>query len=216
VIVEGVATPPYRIETERLVIRCYEPADAGAMKDGVDSSLDHLRDFMPWSRFEPQTLPEKVDLVRHFRGAFDADLDYIYGIFSSESRYLGGTGFHQRGGPGSLEIGYWVRADATRQGIATESTAVLTRVAIDLCGAHRVDLQIDPANDLSQGVPRKLGFVYEGTLRRRLEPPTGEGPRRDSMIFTLLAEELAGSACPAYAYVAYDAAGNTMTPSSSA
>jgi RimJ/RimL family protein N-acetyltransferase len=215
--VEGVTTPPYRVETERLVIRCYEPADAPALKEGVDASLEHLRTFMPWARFEPQTIEEKVTLARLFRGWFDTDEDYVYGIFACDGgRYLGGTGFHQRGGAGSLEVGYWVRADATRQGIATESTAVLTRVAIELCGAHRVDLQVDPENVASQGVPRKLGFVYEGTLRRRLEPPDGVGPRRDSMVFTLLAEELPISACPGYAYAAYDAAGRTLTPPSSA
>jgi RimJ/RimL family protein N-acetyltransferase len=214
--VEGISTAPYRIETERLVIRCYEPADAQAMKEGVDASLDHLRRFMPWARFEPEPVEAKVERVRAFRGAFDADEDYIYGIFSrDETRYLGGTGFHQRGGAGSLEIGYWVRADATRQGIATESTAVLTRVAIELCDAHRVDLQIDPENTASQGIPHKLGFTQEGTLRRRLEPPAGAGPRRDSMLFTLLAEELPISACLGYAYAAFDAAGNPKTPPSS-
>lgn len=209
--VGGVATPPYRIETDRLVIRCYDPADPPLLKEGVDASIEHLRPFMPWVRFEPQTVAEKLDLVRRFRSRFDADDDYIYGIFSrDESRYLGGTGLHQRGGPGSLEVGYWVRPDATRQGIATETTAVLTRVAIERCGAHRVDVQVDPANDASQGVPRKLGFVHEATLRRRLEPPTGDGPRRDSLLFTLLAEELPGSPAEAYAYVPYDAAGNRL------
>jgi RimJ/RimL family protein N-acetyltransferase len=207
--VEGVSTPPYRVETERLVIRCYEPADAAAVKEGIDASIEHLRPFMPWARFEPEPVEAKVDLVRMFRSAFDADENYIYGIFARDGgRYLGGTGLHQRGGPGSFEIGYWVRADATRQGIATETTAVLTRVAIELCDAHRVDLQVDPGNTPSLGVPRKLGFTHEATLRRRLEPPTGDGPRRDSMLFTLLAEELPVSACPAYAYTAYDAAGS--------
>lgn len=182
------------------------------MKEGVDASLEHLRPFMPWARFEPEPLDAKLDRVRAFRGAFDTDEDYIYGIFTrDETRYLGGTGFHQRGGAGSLEIGYWVRADATRQGIATESTAVLARVAIELCDAQRVDLQVDPENTASQGIPRKLGFTHEATLRRRLEPPTGSGPRRDSMLFTLLAEELPVSACPAYAYTAYDAAGSPVT-----
>jgi RimJ/RimL family protein N-acetyltransferase len=209
--VEGVTTAPYRIETERLVIRCYEPADAPLLKEAVDSSIDHLRPFMPWTRFEPQTIAEKIDLIRHFRAAFDADDNYVYGIFSRDgSRQLGGTGLHQRGGPGSFEIGYWVRPDATRQGIATETTAVLTRVGVELCGAHRIDLQIDPANEASAGVPRKLGFVHEATLRRRLDPPDA-GPRRDSLLFTLLAEELPVSACPAYAFVAYDAAGATVT-----
>jgi RimJ/RimL family protein N-acetyltransferase len=206
--VEGVTTPPYRIETERLVIRCYDPADVAEVKEGIDSSLDHLRDFMPWSRFEPEPVEQKIDRLRAFRAAFDADENYIYGIFSPEGRYLGGTGLHQRGGFGSLEIGYWVRADATRQGIATESTAVLTRVGIELCGAYRIDLQIDPANTASEGVPRKLGFVHEATLRQRLDPPTGEGPRRDSLLYTLLADELPISACMAYDYAAFDATGD--------
>jgi RimJ/RimL family protein N-acetyltransferase len=208
VTAEGVRTPPYRIETERLVIRCYEPADAAPLKEAVDASLEHLRPWMPWTRFEPQTIEEKVKLVRGFRAGFDADENYVYGIFDrGETRLLGGTGLHQRGGPGSLEIGYWIRVDAIRRGIATEITAVLTRVAIELCGAHRVDIQIDPANEASQGVPRKLGFLHEATLRQRLEHFQGDGPRRDSMLFTLLAEELAASACSSYAYVAYDAAG---------
>jgi RimJ/RimL family protein N-acetyltransferase len=211
VAVEGVSTPPYRIETERLVIRCYEPADAAAMKEGIDASLEHLRPFMPWARFEPEPVEAKLDRVRLFRSWFDADENYVYGIFARDGgRYLGGTGLHQRGGPGSFEIGYWVRADATRQGIATETTAVLTRVAIELCDAHRVDLQVDPNNTPSLGVPRKLGFTHEATLRRRLEPPTGHGPRRDSMLFTLLAEELPVSACVAYGYAAYDAGGSPV------
>ena len=159
-------------------------------------------------RFEPQTLEEKVKLVRGFRAQFDADENYVYAIFDrDETRLLGGTGLHQRGGPGSLEIGYWIRSDSLRQGIATEITAVLTRVAIERCGAHRVDVQIDPSNEASQGVPRKLGFVHEATLRRRLEHFDGDGPRRDSMLFTLLAEELPGSPSLAYGYAAYHATG---------
>lgn len=206
--VEGIRTPPYRIETERLVIRCYEPRDAPLLKEAVDASVEHLRPWMPWVRDEPQTLDEKLELVRSFRSQFDADDNYIYGVFArDESRLIGGTGLHQRGGAASVEIGYWIRPDALRRGIATEITAVLTRVAIELCGAQRVDVQIDPANEASQGVPRKLGFVHEATLRRRLEAFEDEGPRRDSLLFTLLAEELAGSPAARYAYTAYDATG---------
>ena len=210
-VIEGVRTPPYCIETERLVIRCYAPSDAALLKEAVDASLEHLRPWMPWTRFEPQTVEEKFELLRSFRSEFDADDNYIYGVFArDESRLIGGTGLHQRGGAGSLEVGYWIRPDMLRRGIATEVTAVLTRVAVELCGAERVDIQIDPANEASQGVPRKLGFKLEGVLRRRLEPRSGTGPRRDSMLFTLLDEELAISACPAYDYVAYDAMGTAV------
>jgi RimJ/RimL family protein N-acetyltransferase len=201
----GVTPPPYRIETERLVMRCYDPRDAPLLKEAIDSSLDHLRPWMPWARHEPQPLEQKMELLRAFRGRFDAGTDFAYGVFEpDESRQLGGAGLHPRGGQGSLEIGYWIRADATGRGLATEVTAVLTRVGFEKCGLVRVDIQVDPVNERSARIPRKLGFVEEGLLRRRLEPYEGE-ERRDALMFTMLAEELAASPCTAYAYRAYDA-----------
>jgi RimJ/RimL family protein N-acetyltransferase len=194
-------TPPYRIETERLVLRCYEPTDAKLLKEAVDSSIEHLRPWMPWARFEPQTLEEKVALIDDFRRQFQEDEQYVYGIFSrDESRLLGGTGLHRRSGPLSLEIGYWIRSDSLRRGIATEVTAVLARVAFEQCHAVRVDIQVDPDNARSAGIPRKLGFTHEGTLAARLEPKNGDGPRRDAMLFTVLREDFTSSPCLAYQY----------------
>jgi RimJ/RimL family protein N-acetyltransferase len=202
------ATPPYRIETERLVLRCYDPRDAPLLKEAIDASLDHLRPWMPWARVEPQPIEQKVELLRMFRGDFDRGTNFTYGVFEpDESRLLGGSGLHPRGGKGSLEIGYWVRADAIGRGLATEITAVLTRVGFERCGLARVDIQIDPTNERSLSIPRKLGFVEEGRLRRRLDPHEDGGPRRDSLMFTMLAEELAASPCGAYTYRAYDVRG---------
>ena len=204
---------PYRVETERLVLRCYEPDDAALLKEAVDSSIEHLRPWMPWVRFEPQSLDEKIDLLRDMRSRFDRDDDYIFGVFDSEeTRLLGGSGLHRRGGDASLEIGYWVRADALGRGIATEITAVLTRVGCELHGMERVDVQVDPDNVRSLRIPRKLGFVEEGTLRHRLEPKDDGGARRDAVLFTMLDRELAASPCAAYAYLAYDAIGRQIAP----
>ena len=204
-------TPPYRIETERLVIRCYDPEDAPLLKEAIDSSIDHLRPWMPWARNEPQTLDEKVDLLRRFRSQFDADENYPYGVFTpDESRQLGGAGLHPRGGEGSLEIGYFIRADATGQGLATEVTAALTRAGIEKSGLERIDIQVEPENERSLRIPRKLGFAEEARLRGRLEPKEPGGPRRDSILFTMLAVELPASPCMAYEYVAYDAIGREL------
>jgi RimJ/RimL family protein N-acetyltransferase len=205
-------TPPYRIETERLVIRCYEPEDAPLLKAAVDSSIEHLLPWMPWARFEPQSVEDKVELCRMFRGQFDLDQNYIYGIFSAdETEQLGGSGFHKRANEGSLEIGYWVAAAVIGRGIATEVAAVQTRAGFELAGLDRIDIQVDPANERSLAIPRRLGFTEEGTLRRRLEAHD-EGPRRDSVVFTMLREELAGSPCLQYAYTAYDAVGSPLEP----
>jgi RimJ/RimL family protein N-acetyltransferase len=205
-------TPPYRIETERLVIRCYEPEDAPLLKAAVDSSIEHLLPWMPWARFEPQSVEDKMELCRMFRGQFDLDQNYVYGIFSrDETEQLGGSGFHKRANEGSLEIGYWVAASAIGRGIATEVTAVQTRAGFELAGLDRIDIRRNPANDRSLAIPRKLGFTEEGRLRRRLEAHEN-GPLRDSVIFSLLREELEGSRCLEYDYAGYDSVGNQLEP----
>jgi RimJ/RimL family protein N-acetyltransferase len=205
------STPPYRIETERLVIRCYEPEDAPLLKAAVDSSIEHLLPWMPWARFEPQSVADKIELLRRFRGQFDLDDNYVYGIFSrDETEQLGGAGFHKRGGEGSLEIGYWVAASAIGRGIATEVTAVQTRAGFELAGLDRIDIQVEPANHRSLAIPRKLGFTEEGRLRRRLEAHD-DGPRRDSVFFSMLREELEASPCMQYDYAAYDAVGDPLS-----
>jgi RimJ/RimL family protein N-acetyltransferase len=204
-------TPPYRIETERLVIRCYEPEDAPLLKAAVDSSIDHLLPWMPWARFEPQSVEDKVELCRMFRGQFDLDQNYVYGIFSSdETEQLGGSGFHKRANEGSLEIGYWVAASALGRGIATEVTAVQTRAGFELAGLDRIDIQVEPENERSIAIPRKLGFREDGRLRRRLEAHEEGGPARDSVVFSMLREELEGSPCLQYDYAAYDAVGDPL------
>ena len=180
---------PYRIETEQLVVRCYEPRDAPLLKDAIDSSLEHLQPWMPWALDEPQALEQKIELVESFRSTFVAGENFTYGIFAAdEGELLGGTGLHPRVGPGGLEIGYWVRASATRQGIVTESTAALTRAGFEVCEADRIEIRIEPRNQASFGVPRKLGFVEEATLRRRLPGREG-GPLRDVTIFTMFRED---------------------------
>jgi len=202
-----VKDPPYRVVSERLVLRCWEPRDASLLKDAVDSSLDHLRPWMIWAHVEPQALEEKIELLRRFRGQFDLGRDFVFGIFDrDETLVLGGTGLHTRSGDDAYEIGYWIRESHTGQGLATEATAALTRIAFELCGADRVDIRVEPANRASIGVPRKLGFTEEGRLRRRLPAPEDE-PRRDVVLFALFGDEYQGSPASAAPVEAYDAAG---------
>lgn len=87
----------YRIETERLTIRCYEPGDAEKLQTAIIASIDHLRPWMPWVREEPKDLEFRINLIRQFRGQFDLGQDYVFGIFNREgTELIGGTGLHMR------------------------------------------------------------------------------------------------------------------------
>ena len=182
-----IPNPAYRIETRRLVGRCYPPTDAQMLAASVAESVEHLKPWMPWAHAEPEPFEMKVERVKRFRGMFDMGEDYIYGIFNpEETRLLGGTGLHTRLGDSQLEIGYWIHKDYTGQGLVSESTAALVKVAFEIVRVHRLEIHCDPANLASASIPRKLGFTHEGTLRGNLRFLDRWD---DSMIWGLLEHE---------------------------
>ena len=161
----------------------------------------------PGPQNEPTELQVKIDLIRRFRGQFDLGQDFTYGIFDrEETQALGGTGLHTRPGPDAREIGYWVRADRINQGIATETAGALTRVAFEIDKLDRVEIHCDADNVRSASVPRKLGFTHEATLRRRRVG----GKVRDTLVWTLLADEYPGSSAAQVLIEAFDAIGRRI------
>jgi RimJ/RimL family protein N-acetyltransferase len=195
----------YRIETDRLVVRCYSPEDAPKLKEAIDMSLDHLQPWMPWVKEEPEPLDAKVERLRRLRGDFDLGIDFVYGIFSADdSVLLGGTGLHPRVGPNALEIGYWVRADHIGKGIATEAVAAIVKVGFEVHKIGRLEIHCDPINVRSAAIPRKLGFTFDATLRRRAVRP--DGTERDTMIWSLFSTDYTASAASSARVTAFDAA----------
>ena len=182
-----VSGPAYRIHTNRLVIRCWNPADAPLLKAAIDASLDHLRPWMPWAHHEPEDIQEKIERLRQFRGKFDLGQDFVYGIFNrDETQVVGGTGLHTRAGEGAREIGYWIHQDYINQGLAAEASAALTKVAFEIDNVKRVEIHCDPQNVRSAAIPRKLGFINEAILRQR--KTFIDGKLIDEMIWTLFAD----------------------------
>ncbi len=201
--------PAYRIVTERLVVRCWNPEDAPLLKAAIDASLDHLKPFMAWAFNEPEELEKKIERIRIQRAKFDRGDDFVFGVFSAdERRVVGGTGLHPRVGEGALEIGYWIHAAEINQGFATEVSAALTRAAFEVWGVQRVEIHCDPLNLASASVPRKLGFTHEATLRQRYHYRGDEWT--DMMIWTLFAKEYLASPAAKAAIQAYDAAGRRI------
>jgi RimJ/RimL family protein N-acetyltransferase len=206
---EQIPGPAYRIYTERLLLRCWDPTDAAALRTSLGYNRDHLLTFMPWAKDEPVELLVMIDRLRNFRSRFDRSEDYVFGIFDSENRHvLGGSGLHRRVGPNALEIGYWIDKDHINQGLATETSAALVKVAFEIEHVQRVEIHCDPLNLASAAVPRKLGFQYEATLRQR--QPSDSGTLRDTMIWSLFAENYPDSSSANVEIWAEDAAGRRI------
>ena len=169
--------PPPRIETQRLVLRCWEPADAPRFRSALQANRDHIGAWIPPVRDEPSELAALERRLARFQSEFHAGVGFVYALFDpSEAEVLGEAGLMPRRGPGTLEIGYWVHVEHVGRGLATEATRALTVAGLALPDVDRIEIHCDRANAPSAAVPRKLGY--------HLVPPS-DPDQRDSLVFAL-------------------------------
>lgn len=221
-MIEG---PAYRIETERLALRCFEPHDTESLKALVDANLDRLRPWMDWARDEPTGFEEKLRLVRRFRADFDLGEKLAYAVLARSNRpvdpqplagaprddpgetLLGACALHVHADERWGEIGYWLAREATGKGLATEAAGALVRAAFEIERLQRVEIHCDADNVRSARVAERLGFACDATLRRRKERAGGE--RVDRMVWSLFADETR-SLASAQRLAAWDVLGRTI------
>lgn len=207
--------PAYRIETDRLVARCWSPDDAPALRHALDENDGHLRPWIPFMADEQRNLRETAEWIRGQRAEFDQDIAYRYALFDrDESALVGSISLFKRVGPRGREIGYWIDKDHCGSGLASEASMMMVRLAfevddpVDTDPVNRVEIHCDPANGASWGVAKKLGFAHEATLGRR--HVDSEGEVTDTMIWTLFVEDYPDSPSASLSMQAYDVLGEPL------
>jgi len=203
-----VTRPPavVRVETERLILRSWEAADAPELRAVLDAEDDHLRPYIPWMRDEPRSLEATATWLSGHADDFAAGRSWRFPFFDrSSGALLGQTGLFDRVGELGLETGYWVRRAAVGRGYASEATSAMVRLAFDLHGVDRVEIHHAVENETSGAVARRLGFTCEATLRRRAVD--SEGGIHDRRIWSLFAEEFPDSPAARVDVAAWGAGG---------
>jgi ribosomal-protein-alanine N-acetyltransferase len=66
-------------------------------------------------------------------------------------------------------LGYWAGAPFAGQGYMTEGVGLVLTHAFRVLGLHRVEANLQPANDTSRALVRRLGFRQEGYSPRYLK-----------------------------------------------
>ncbi len=198
----------YRIETDRLVIRCYKEADALLLKKSIDESLDHLKQWMPWAWNEPESLEQKTIRLQKFREQFELGEDYAMAVFNDyETELLGSSGFHTRIEETAREIGYWVNVNHIKKGIATEIVEAITKVAFEIEQLQRLEIRCDKNNLASVRVAERAGYNLKEILIGNAKDVYGND--RDTMVWEMTREKYFLNPAP-LSLRAFDAAGNLL------
>ena len=153
---------PERIDTDRLVIRQYRLKDAEAMHEAVTSRVEELRPWMPWIKFEPQTVDQRRELIRQWELDFKNGGNSNYAIFLHNGTFVGSSGLMTRQGPGILEIGYWAAHEGN--GYITEAVIAQTIVGLELPDIDHIEIRVKPENVRSAKVPERAGYTNIGMV----------------------------------------------------
>ncbi|MCI0575365.1 MAG: GNAT family N-acetyltransferase [Chloroflexi bacterium] len=175
---------PHSFETERLTIRCPLPGDGAELNVAIVESWDELGQWLPFATGTKPTVEESEANVRRAYLKFLDREDLRLSLFlKGTNTMVGSSGLHRIDWKvPRFEIGYWVQTRFARQGYITEAVAGVTDFAFNVLGAKRVEIRCDAENVRSAAVPRRLGFVHEGTLRNESRHHL-TGQLRDTMIF---------------------------------
>ena len=165
-------TVPDTIRTERLLLRPFRAEDAFALLPVLEANQAHLSRWIPEHVWRPVPLPELAARLDGFAAAFVADREWRYAMLSPDGgTMIGEVDLFPRAESGRVpypqadraEIGYWLCADMSGLGLATEAARAMLDVARSLPRVRQAMIRCDQLNAPSGAVPRRLGFALTGT-----------------------------------------------------
>jgi len=183
---------PAELRTARLLLRPWRPEDAEALAPILEANHAHLGPWIPTRVSTPAPVPVLAERLAGFAADFAAAREWRYGMFSPDGTdILGEIGLYPRSPNGRapyadadrMELGYWLRAEATGKGLVTEAARALMGVAASLPGVAQFEIRCDPRNAPSGDVARRLGFVLEATFPDPLVDPND--PLTETQVWTL-------------------------------
>jgi RimJ/RimL family protein N-acetyltransferase len=179
------------LQGERVLVRPLLDSDASGVFQAIDESRTYLMPWMPWAESH-RSIEDSLRYIRQSQAQWILRERLPVGIFDIDiGTFVGGSGLERIDWQlRRFEIGYWLRADAQGHGYVQETVQLLTRLAFDDLAANRVEIRMDPRNDRSERVAKRLGFVFEGTLRNSMFDHATGGPA-DRHIYALTPETYA-------------------------
>lgn len=159
------------IQTKRLTLRRFAPADAASMFENYVNDPKVTR-FLSWQPHGEVSVTEA--LLENWCKNYERD-DYYQWAIVYEGRVIGGISVVRLDPVNeSAEIGYCIGSAFWGKGIMTEAARAVLDFLLTQVNCHRVVICHAPQNPASGRVAQKCGLSYEGILREACKTSLGE------------------------------------------
>lgn len=163
-------------------LRLLEERHAPTVFGVVDRERDSLRQWLPWVD-STSTEDDTLSFIRAALEQFASNNGFTAGIWVADA-FAGVIGTHKIDWLNRrVEIGYWLGQSFRGNGIMTDACRAVITHALGELDLHRVEILCASGNVKSAGIPRRLGFTFEGTLRERQRL---NGQFHDMLLFSML------------------------------
>ena len=184
---KNTTTPiPSLLMTDRLIVRRPSLDDCAAVEQAKKSTREILQPWFVWAqKDEDFTLDAARDLVDDSISSWDNNTRYGAFVFEKQSgAFIAACGLTIKDKSlDRYELGYWATSGNTGKGYITEAANAMTRFAFDFLHASSVIIRMNPINEKSRGVATRLGYEFEGILRRSYPCPV-TGKPRDTALYS--------------------------------
>ena len=153
------------LESDRLLLRRIRKQDVNDIFE-IYSNKEVMLYFA--DRFPFEKITEAETMISEYEEAINKKWNMRWGIVLKETGKLIGTcGFHALSEYDKrIEVGYDLNRNYWQKGIMTESLSLIINHAFGCSDVNRIEAMVEPPNIGSRALLEKLGFQYEGTLRK--------------------------------------------------
>lgn len=176
------------LTNNKIILRPLGPEDVESLYEAISESAQELS---PWLSFvhPDYSIKDTREWLSKRDKEWQKGQEYSFAIIDCKNgAFLGGCGLNNISDDFNMaNVGYWVRTNQTKQGIASAATLLLARFAFEELGLNRIEIMADVDNKKSQRVAEKVSAKREGILRNRV---CIHGSPRDVFMFSLIPDDL--------------------------
>jgi ribosomal-protein-serine acetyltransferase len=152
-----------RIDAE-IELRLHDLTQADTQFAVIDANRRHIGEHLGWVHHH-LSAEDTRQFIQNARRSFANGTDLSVAIYY-HGQFVGSAGLHVRDTLARKgEIGYWLAKAVNGKGIMTRVVRVLLDYGFQIFGLHKIIIRAATNNPASAGIPKRLGFQLEGTLR---------------------------------------------------
>ncbi|MEL6813633.1 MAG: GNAT family protein [Cyanobacteria bacterium J06598_3] len=154
--------------TQQASLRPLTTEDANELFALVDANRAYLRQWLPWLDMN-QTADDSLNFIKSSLERQQANNGFVSALcYDSRhgSRIAGLVGLNYIDWDNRLSgIGYWLSENQQGKGLITQACRAVIDHGFEQLALNRIDIRCATQNFPSQAVAKRLGLIYEGTLR---------------------------------------------------